>query len=267
MPTCDYRLPYYMLVPSYQNSGVETGNYGYHKCTKAAGHVGKHETDYGGLATYLGPPAVWIRPGDLLDPDRWHLMSDGLRAHPFPKPEYEEVEQLLVPGWMPRMQTLLAHLKKFAPTLQYLGVAEWLPDGVERYIEVTSDQVATWSVLPPSIPKDGFFVSLHNGPPDSDQTVNELSFAGYARQELTEGIISFPQCGPGTNAKITHYAIGTKSFGPSKVLYWNPLTPLLIDEGVVVQFQSPEVNFGGVPMPLLDFITMGKKSAMLGKLL
>ena len=87
------------------------------------------------------------------------------------------------------------------------------------------------------------YLSLHTLDPGEagDQTTNETSYGGYARQSIARnsgallvtgnsvspvGIITFPTVVSG-NQQLTFAGIGTDFAGPGNLLYSGPLTPTL----------------------------------------
>lgn len=87
-----------------------------------------------------------------------------------------------------------------------------------------------------SSPLTNLYVSLHTADPGEagDQTTNEISYTGYARQAVarTSGgwtvtgnsvspaaSIDFPVSTGGTGGTVTHVAVGTAVSGTGKILY------------------------------------------------
>lgn len=103
------------------------------------------------------------------------------------------------------------------------------------------------------------FVSLHTADPGEagDQTTNEVTFTGYARQAVARNsggwtvsgnqvqntaAIAFPQCTAGSNT-ITHFGIGTSTSGAGKLLYKGALTAsLAVSAGITVQFNANQLT-------------------------
>lgn len=101
-----------------------------------------------------------------------------------------------------------------------------------------------------SSPLTNLYVSLHTADPGEagDQTTNETSYTGYARQAVARSgagwtvtgnsvspaaTITFGTCTAGT-ATITHAAVGTASSGAGKLLYKGTVSPnISVSSGVV----------------------------------
>lgn len=94
-----------------------------------------------------------------------------------------------------------------------------------------------------SSPLTNLYVSLHTDDPGEagNQTTNEADYTSYervavARSEegwtITENSVSpaadieFPACTGGSNT-ITHFAVGTASSGPGKILYKGTVSPTI----------------------------------------
>lgn len=100
-----------------------------------------------------------------------------------------------------------------------------------------------------SSPLTNLYVSLHTDDPGEagNQTTNEADYTSYervavARSEegwtITENSVSpaadieFPACTGGSNT-ITHFAVGTASSGPGKILYKGTVSPnIAVTSGV-----------------------------------
>ena len=65
------------------------------------------------------------------------------------------------------------------------------------------------------------YVALHTAQPGLDQSVNEISYGGYARQPISEQVV-FPVCVSGYGV-ITHASLGSALSGPSPVVAMMPL--------------------------------------------
>jgi len=96
------------------------------------------------------------------------------------------------------------------------------------------------SGLQPSATEGSLYISLHKADVGEagDQTTNEADYGSYDRQAVARNAsnwsvssnqvsnvnsIEFPEATSGTNG-ITHFAIGTDSSGPGKVLYYGSLS-------------------------------------------
>lgn len=98
-------------------------------------------------------------------------------------------------------------------------------------------------------PDTSFYLALHSADPTAsgNQTSNEVSYTGYARQAVsrsTSGFtlsgntvnlasnVSFPSC-TGGSATATYWSVGTGSTGTGELLYAGPLGPSIsISSGV-----------------------------------
>lgn len=86
------------------------------------------------------------------------------------------------------------------------------------------------------------YVSLHTGDPGEagDQTTNEISYTGYARQAVARSgagwtvtnnsvspaaNIDFPEMTAGAGGTVTHWAVGTASSGAGVLLYSGTTDP------------------------------------------
>ena len=103
------------------------------------------------------------------------------------------------------------------------------------------------------------FISLHTSGTNleaGNQSTDEISYTGYARQSLarTSGNftvsgnavslaanLDFPAC-TGGSGTATHFGIGVASSGATRLLYWGALTPnIVISNGV-----TPRINSGTI---------------------
>lgn len=107
-----------------------------------------------------------------------------------------------------------------------------------------------------SSPLANLYVSLHTGDPGEagDQTTNEISYTGYARQAVartgsgwvvtTNSVspaddIDFPEMTGGAGGTVTHWAVGTAASGSGKVLYKGTTDPdPVVATGVTPRIKS-----------------------------
>lgn len=116
------------------------------------------------------------------------------------------------------------------------------------------------SGLQPSATAGSLYVSLHTADPGEagDQTTNEVSYTGYARQAVARNgsnwtvsgngaentnAITFPECSDGAST-VTHFAVGTAASGTGKILYSGALTASLdLSAGTITpEFAAGELD-------------------------
>lgn len=100
------------------------------------------------------------------------------------------------------------------------------------------------------------YLSLHTADPGEagDQTTNEISYTGYARQAVARSgsgftvsgnsvtlaaNVDFPEMTAGTGGLVTHFAVGTASSGTGKILYSGTTDPdITISAGVIPRLKA-----------------------------
>lgn len=105
-------------------------------------------------------------------------------------------------------------------------------------------------------PLTNLYVSLHTGDPGEagSQTTSEISYTGYARIAVarTSGgwtvtnnsvspvaAITFGEMTAGAGGTVTHFAVGTDTNGPGKILYKGTVTPnIVVSNGVTPQLTT-----------------------------
>lgn len=113
--------------------------------------------------------------------------------------------------------------------------------------------------LQPSATAGDLFVSLHTADPGEagDQTTNEATYGGYARQSVPRSAagwnvtgntvdnaaaITFPEATSGSET-ITHFGVGTLSSGTGKLLYSGALSAsLAVSAGVTPEFAIGDLD-------------------------
>lgn len=108
------------------------------------------------------------------------------------------------------------------------------------------------------LPLSNLYVSLHTASPtiSGNQSTNEAAYTGYSRVAvnrsgtgwiITGSIVSpasnitFPISAGGSEIE-TYFAIGTDPIGIGKILYFGPISPVIVVAGVV----APELTAGSV---------------------
>lgn len=102
------------------------------------------------------------------------------------------------------------------------------------------------------------YLALHTADPDEagDQTTNETTYTGYARQAVARASgaggftvsgnsvspasnVDFPECTASPGAAITHVSIGISVSGAGKILYKGAVTPnITMAVGVIPRIKT-----------------------------
>jgi hypothetical protein len=107
-----------------------------------------------------------------------------------------------------------------------------------------------------SVSAGQLYLSLHTADPGEagNQSTNEISYTGYARQGLarTSGNFSvsgdtmslnvnvdFPESTGGTGGTVTHFGLGTAASGAGVLLYKGTVTPnIVVQTGVTPRYKG-----------------------------